>query len=268
MTRLAPTVGRVDGLAKPNSGATGDAAPTRVSQVTVDPLVLGAEVDQATERVLATAAALDDAALAAPSLLPGWTRGHVLAHLARNADSYVNLLTSARTGQVIPPYASPEARVAGIEAGAGRPLAEQLADLRASAERFRDAVAAMPAEAWSVAVPTHSGSRVAATAMWSRLREVEVHHVDLDAGYAPADWSEAFSHRLLHEVAKDLAKRDGAPPLLLRPAGTGHPLTVGTGSPEVAGSTQDLAGWLTGRSGGTGLTITPPGALPDLPPWI
>lgn len=239
-----------------------------VVQVTVDPLVLGAEVDQATERLLATAAALDDAALAQPSLLPGWTRGHVLAHLARNADSYVNLLTSARTGQVIPPYASDEARAAGIEAGAGRPLAEQLDDLRAAAERFQEAVAAMPPEAWSVSVPTHRGPRVAATAMWGRLREVEVHHVDLDAGYAPADWSDAFGHRLLHEVARDLAKQDGAPPLLLRPAGTGHPLTIGTGSPEVTGSAQELAAWLTGRSAGTGLTVTPPGALPALPRWM
>lgn len=236
--------------------------------MTVDPLVLGVEVDRATQRLLDTAAALDDTALAQPSLLPGWTRGHVLAHLARNAESYVNLLTSARTGQVIPPYASDEARAAGIEAGAHRPLAEQLDDLRTCAERFREAVAAMPPEAWSVTVPTYRGPRVAATAMWGRLREVEVHHVDLDAGYAPTDWSDAFSHRLLHEVANDLAKRDEAPPLLLRPAGTGHPLTVGSGSPEVAGSAQELAGWLTGRWRGGGLLVTPPGPLPALPPWM
>lgn len=241
---------------------------TMVSQVTVDPLVLGAEVDRATQRLLDAVAALDEAALAQPSLLPGWTRGHVLAHLARNAESYVNLLTSARTGQVILPYASDEARAAGIEAGARRPLAEHLDDLRTWAARFREAAAAMPPEAWRVAVPTHRGPRVAATAMWGRLREVEVHHVDLDVGYAPADWSDAFSHRLLHEVANDLARRDGAPPLLLRPTGAGHPLTIGSGSPEVAGSAQELAGWLTGRSRGAGLTVTPPGPLPALPAWM
>lgn len=240
----------------------------RVSQVTVDPLVLGAEVDQATQRLLDTVAALDEAALAQASLLPGWTRGHVLSHLARNAESYVNLLTSARTGQVIPPYASEEARAAGIEAGARRTLAEHLDDLRTWGERFREAAAAMPPEAWSVAVPTYRGPRVAATAMWGRLREVEVHHVDLDVGYAPTDWSDAFSHRLLHEVANDLAKRDEAPPLLLRPTGAGHPLTIGSGSPEVAGSAQELAGWLTGRSRGANLTVTPPGPLPALPAWM
>lgn len=256
--------------------------------MTTDPLVLDAEVDQATDRMLATVAALDDAALARPSRLPGWTRGHVLAHLARNADSYVNLLTSARTGQHIPPYASAEAREAGIAAGAGRPLAEQLADLRATAGRLREAVDAMPPQAWSVAVPTFRGPRVAATAMWGRLREVEVHHVDLDAGYAPADWSDAFSQRLLHEAAKDLAKRGGAPVLRLRPTQTDHPVPVGVGGPEaagtdvaapdavgpgavvpeVAGSAQALAAWLTGRDPGTGLRVTPPGPLPDLPDWM
>lgn len=236
--------------------------------MTTDPLALGPELDQATERMLTTAAGLDDAALAGPSRLPGWTRGHVLAHLARNADSYVNLLTSARTGQHIPPYASPQARVDGIEAGAGRPLAEQLDDLRETAERLRQAVAAMPPEAWAVAVETYRGPRLAATAVWGRLREVEVHHVDLASGYAPADWSEAFGYRLLREVVADLGRRDGAPQLVLRPEGTGHPLTIGAGGPEVTGSVQKLAGWLTGRGDGGGLHVDPPGPLPALPDWM
>src|SRR6266511_2471447 len=68
------------------------------SVMTVDPLVLMTDVDQATEALLRTAEALDDGAVAAPSLLPGWTRGHVLTHLARQADAITNLLTWARTG--------------------------------------------------------------------------------------------------------------------------------------------------------------------------
>ena len=55
--------------------------------MTADPLVLIAEVDRATARLLATARTLDDDAVRAPSPLPGWTRGHVLTHVARNADS-------------------------------------------------------------------------------------------------------------------------------------------------------------------------------------
>lgn len=256
--------------------------------MTSDPLVLGPELDQATERMLTTAAGLDDAALAEPSGLPGWTRGHVLAHLARNADSYVNLLTSARTGEHIPPYASPQARNDGIEAGAGRPLAEHLDDLRGAAQRLREAMAAMPPEAWTVAVATHRGPRVAATVVWGRLREVEVHHVDLAAGYTPAHWPEAFGHRLLREVVGDLGGRVGAPALRLRPDGAGQPLTIGAGGPgasgpgasgpevsgpevsgpEVSGPVRDLAGWLTGRGDGAGLRVDPPGPLPALPEWM
>jgi maleylpyruvate isomerase len=78
------------------------------------------------------AGGLDPARLAGPSRLPGWTRGHVLSHLARNADALVNLLTWARTGAEARMYASPAERTDGIEAGAGRALPEQLADLTAA----------------------------------------------------------------------------------------------------------------------------------------
>ena len=59
----------------------------------------------ATERLLTTATALSDAQMRDPSLLPGWTRGHVLTHIARNADGLVNLMRWARTGTKTPMYA-------------------------------------------------------------------------------------------------------------------------------------------------------------------
>src|SRR5215467_3321073 len=90
----------------------------------------------ATGRLLATATALSDARAREPSRLPGWTRGHVLTHIARNADGMVNLLTWARTGTQTPMYASAESRAADIEAGAGRPAADLSADLRSSAVAF------------------------------------------------------------------------------------------------------------------------------------
>ena len=87
------------------------------SVMTVDPLVLMTDVEQATEALLRTADGLDDRAVAGPSLLPGWTRGHVLTHVARNADAMTNLLTWARTGVETPAYASPEARGRGHRGG-------------------------------------------------------------------------------------------------------------------------------------------------------
>ncbi|MFI7023430.1 maleylpyruvate isomerase family mycothiol-dependent enzyme [Micromonospora sp. NPDC049900] len=238
--------------------------------MTTDPLLLTGDVTDATARLLRTAATFDADDLAAPSLLPGWTRGHVLAHVCRNADGFANLLTSARTGESIPQYASAQARDADIEAGATRPPEEHLDDLRRSADRFAEAVAAMPAPAWAATVETRRGPWPAALLVWGRLREVEIHHVDLAAAYRPADWSPTFGHRLLHEVATGFAGRDDAPPMVLRFDGAGHELVVGerAGAPVVTGPAAELAAWLTGRSTGTALTVVPDGDLPRPPEWI
>jgi maleylpyruvate isomerase len=229
----------------------------------MDPLVMLTDVDRATEHLLRTAADLDPAAVSAPSLLPGWTVGHVLTHLARNADAYTNLLTGARTGAKIAAYASPAARDADIEAGAGRPLREQIEDIRAAHERFADAAAAMPAQAWTV--PLDFIRLPAAGVPWARLREVEVHHVDLGVGYTPADWSDAFALRLLREVVAGTA----GPPMVLRPFGIEHPLTIGDAPdpPVVSGPTKSIAAWLTGRADGGDLTVSPDGRLPTPERW-
>ena len=231
----------------------------------MDPLVLLTDVDRATEEVLRTAADLDPAAVTAPSLLPGWTVGHVLTHLARNADAHTNLLTWARTGVETPAYPSAAARDAGIEAGAGRPLREQIADLRSAHDRFADAGAAMTAEAWTFPLP--STGQVAAAVPWARLREVEVHHVDLGRGYTPADWSDAFAVRLLREIVTTASPE--FPPMTLRPYGIDHPLTIGTADnpPVVGGPTKSLAAWLSGRGDGADLTVSPDGELPTPARW-
>jgi maleylpyruvate isomerase len=221
------------------------------------------DVDQATERLIRTAEGLGDGAVTEPSALPGWTIGHLLTHVARNADAYTNLLTWARTGVETPAYASPAARTDGIDAGADRPMAEQIADLREAHERFADAAAAMPAEAWTYFLPSTGAS--AAAVPWARLREVEVHHVDLGRGYTPEDWSDAFALRLLREICGGFT--DFA--LVLRPLGVDHTLTIGDpdGAPEVSGPTRSIAAWLSGRADGKDLTVSPPGDLPEPPRW-
>jgi maleylpyruvate isomerase len=230
--------------------------------VTADPLALLAELDRATLRVLATAEGLDDPAV--PSALPGWTQGHVLTHIARNADGMCNLVTWARTGVETPQYPSWEHRVKDIEAGAGRPLPELIVDIRDSAERFAEAAGALPADAWARELPLPGGPQRVALLPWRRLREVEVHHVDLGAGYTPADWPESFAHRLLHDAAGD---RVGVS-VTLRADSLGHPVPVGSGGPPtVSGPAHALAAWLTGRSSGAGLTVDPSGPLPTIPEW-
>jgi maleylpyruvate isomerase len=232
-----------------------------VDPVSTDPLVLLTEVDRATTRLVE---ATTDGDPTAPSLLPGWSRGHVLTHLARNADGLVNLLTWARTGVVTPQYASREARAADIEAGAGRSWPELVADVRDSAARFLDAADALDARAWAALLDLPNGPSPVALVPWRRLREVEVHHVDLGTGYTPAHWPESFAHRVLHELATTLDDIS----LTVRPTGLGHPVPVGGGGPpEVSGPAYALAAWLSGRSPGTGLTVEPAGPLPTVPEW-
>ncbi|MGH3069199.1 MAG: maleylpyruvate isomerase N-terminal domain-containing protein, partial [Streptosporangiaceae bacterium] len=161
-----------------------------------------------------------------PSLLPGWTRGHVLAHLARSADAMRTLLIGARSGQDRPAYASSEARDAGIERGAAQEARDLAADVAGSAMALRTIARQLPDEAWAhpVRVPG-SAPFPAAQLLTRRLVEVELHHCDLAAGYGPADWPAAFASLELEEPMRtqrqDRLSRpqellDSVPPL--RPA--------------------------------------------------
>src|SRR5215472_2790418 len=166
----------------------------------------------ATDRLVVTANAVSDAQAREPSLLPGWTRGHVLSHIARNADGLGNLLRWARTGTDTPMYASAEARNADIEAGSGRPAADLAADVRESAAAFAAEVPAVPGDAWTVQVRALRGPAFPALGVLERrFSEVEIHHVDLAAGYAPADWPAEFVADALPRVADSFAGREDAP---------------------------------------------------------
>jgi maleylpyruvate isomerase len=240
-----------------------------------DPAAAAAEltvaVDSATERLRQTAAGLSDQQAREPSRLPGWSRGHVLTHVARNADSLRNLLIWARTGIVTPQYADADEREQGIAAGAGRPPAELLADLDASAAALAAEAASLRADDWAAEVRgLHGDPHAAWFTMWRRLTEVEIHHVDLGAGYGPDDWPMPFATACLERVAADFADAEAPAARLRSPDAT---LVLQIGSPdatpavEISGPATALLAWLTGRSSGTGLAAAPPGPLPALPPW-
>ncbi len=162
-----------------------------------------AQVDDATRRLLKTASTLSDDQVRQPSLLPGWTRGHVLNHVARNAEALRNLLIWARTGVKTPAYPSQQARDDAIEAGAGRAAAELLADMTQTAEAFRAEAATLDARAWEVPVHLLDGQEFpAAQVLTRRLVEVELHHTDLGSGYRRADWPAAFATMDLPEPAR------------------------------------------------------------------
>lgn len=219
-----------------------------------------ASVRDATERLLTAVGKLDNASVTESSRLPGWTRGHVLAHLARNADALVNVLEGR------PMYVSGEARDADIERDAPRPLDDQLADVRESAARFQ-ATGAAPAD-WSRTVELRNGVTDSASRVpFRRWIEVEIHHVDLGIGYELEDLPAEFTARETAFLAARFTGHPDVPPTRLTD-GT-HAWHTGreADAPEVTvtGTPADLLGWLAGRREGAALTVAG-GALPALPP--
>ena len=228
-----------------------------------------ARIDEAGGRLTVTVSALSAESLREPSLLPGWTRAHVLAHLVGNADGLRNLLTWARTGVETPQYASREERDSQIEARSALPADELAAELARSAAAFSDAARDMPASAWAAAVGGLNGPpHPAWFTLHRRLAEVEIHHVDLDAGYGPADWQPEFVEEMLYQVAGRLAADPDAPAAVVTDSGTGRQFLLAPGRPAeltVTGPGHVLLAWLIGRDDGAGLAADPPGPLPPVP---
>lgn len=240
-----------------------------------DPAADLAAVTTATDRLAHTAAELDADDLGAASLLPGWTRGHVLTHLSRNADALVNVLAGR------PMYASDTARDDDIEAGAGRPPAAQLSDLRESAERLRRAADRFAGSDWERTVALRNGvTDTAGSVPFRRWVEVELHHVDLGTGRTVGDLPGAFTDRALDYLTRRFHGHAQVSALELRaedgrswhtgrapdrsgntPSGAG----LADGRLVVAGPSHALVGWLTGRTTGSGLH-TGGAELPVLPP--
>ncbi|MGW7353242.1 maleylpyruvate isomerase family mycothiol-dependent enzyme [Streptomyces sp. NPDC054784] len=221
-----------------------------------------AAVRDATARLLTAVEALDDAALRAPSRLPGWTRGHVLAHLARNADALLNVLSGR------PMYVSGQARDADIERDAPRTPDAHAADLRAAAARLDAAFAAEDEKSWGRTVELRNGvTDLAAAVPFRRRIEIELHHVDLGLGYAVDDLPADFVARETATMARRFHAHPDVPEAVELRAEDGRTWRTGAPAGEpvvVTGTPAALTGWLTGRKTGSGLSAS--GPLPVLPP--
>jgi maleylpyruvate isomerase len=166
---------------------------------------LSDEVDQATQCLLGTAREIPDSELRQPSLLPGWTRAYVLAHLARGADAMRYLLVEARSGEDRRPYASEQEWAAATEYTAGLSTKELAADVAASAMALRVISRQLPDNAWRSPIRLRdAGPFPAVELMTRRLVEVELHHCDLGTGYGPGDWTATFAAMELAEPMRSL----------------------------------------------------------------
>lgn len=223
-------------------------------------------IAEETERLLRTARALDE--LAVPSRCPGWTRGHVLAHLARNADALTTCVRSAVDGTGETMYASNERRDADIEAGAGRPLEELVEDNRATAERFAAEMGRLHPGVAQVRVERTPGglSFPARLIPLMRLREVVFHHVDLDAGFGFGGLDSDVLSELLADHVLRLTKRSDTPAFRVR-TDEGDTFAVGEDGPLVTGTRGGVLLWLA-RQDPSAVSTDRPDRLPTLPTGV
>ncbi len=217
-------------------------------------------------RLLAGVEGLDEAAVRAASRLPGWTRGHLLTHLARSADAMGRVLGWAVTGVETPLYASAAAREADIEAGAGRAPEALLRDLVAAHQRLLDAMGDMDDEARHAPVRIGPQPIQGGDLAFLRLRELELHHVDLAVGYGPLDWSHEFAVTTLDAIAARADEHESTVSQLQDP-GSGRHWRVAAAGPVLRGVPQSLLAWATGRRTDEPLDSEPAGEIPAAPGW-
>ncbi len=222
-------------------------------------------LDSGTRRLVRSVDTMTDDQWRQPSLLPGWSRAHVVAHLTLNAEGLSGALEGIHEGRPAPMYASSEARDKDIV---------DLAMTSPSSLRDRFLASTTVIGEWveeladnlagSMIERTPGGRRFpAGDVVVMRSREVEIHHADLALDYTAADWPPEFVVLLMDSRAG--ADHDGEP-FVGHATDLGRSWQFGTGGPTVSGAASALAWWLTGRGTGDGLT-SDDGRVPRMEPW-
>lgn len=223
-------------------------------------------VDRETARLLRTARSLGEDDVAAPSLCEGWSRGHVLTHLARNADGLARVCRAVLDGTDETMYAGDDVRDAEIVAGARRSPAELVTDIRQSSEALAPLLDRLgPEHVGRTASRTPGGPPVAAERVrYLRLRELVYHHVDLEAGFDFDQVSPELLELFLRETVVNLSRTSDPPGLTIRTA-EGELHVIADGALHVTGPRAAVLAWLArGQTGG----IRADGPLPAIPPGV
>lgn len=227
---------------------------------------------------------LTDPDLDGPSLLPGWTRRHVTAHIGYNARAIARLVEWAATGIETPMYPSPEARDQEINFGATLPPIALRNLFDHSAVHLNVEWRDLPADAWHHKVKTAQGRIVPASeTVWMRTREVWIHAIDLDNGATFTDIPVPVLERLLTDITGAWHTRGTDNGLLINVTGTGTGTGTETGTNLTSGDTTAthptiitgplpaVVQWAAGR-GAHGVSATGSGAangaVPAAPKWI
>jgi maleylpyruvate isomerase len=176
---------------------------------------------------VAAVASLSDGELSSPSLLPGYSRRDVVAHVINKNEAHVRLFGGPLVGEVRHLHPDGYDPDRSAHAGALRVTSDLRAALERSFGELEDAWDALDDDMWDAHGIMTAGPRTMNEIVSHHLRNVEVHHVDLDVGYGPADWPECF-------VEPELVKR-----MRLLPDRVNH---------------SDLLAWLLGRASAPKLT--------------
>lgn len=220
-------------------------------------------VDQGSAVLLRALGTLTDSDLTAPSGLNGWSRRHLLAHLALNAEALGRLATWARTGVRHDMYASPDQREADIQSCSRRSAPELRDWVARSAAELSRAWDGLSSTQWESEVITGQGRSLPARELpWLRAREACVHSLDLDAGATPDEIPPGFWAALVEDIAAWHGARGHAPTLDLRASDSEDRWCVDGVGPRVVvtAPTHELAMWLAGRTQAAG--------GPRLPRWL
>lgn len=240
------------------------------------PADLLAELHKAADVVASTAAKFTDEDVKAPSALPGWTRGHVLAHLTGICNAMARQLEYAARGETVELYdGGMDGRNKAIEMAAGHDAATHRTDLEAALDRARKAFDSLPGVkdssanriGWWAPIAYRGGVVLdGGLALW---RELVIHTSDLGTGLGPETWSRAFCEHLFDFLSARIRPEDK---LVLQPLAL-PPLSIGSGSRTtvVNGMITDIAAWLAGREPTLGSLRASAAAddvdLPELLPW-
>jgi len=146
-----------------------------------------------------------------PSRLPDWSRAHVIAHLALNADSHVWLFEGAMTGETRQQYPEAGMRERDIEASSAQSKDDLLRDLKRACHALEAAWDELDDDLWDSLQVVGPGPRTMSEIVFLRLREVEIHHVDLDVEYSSSDWPDFYvEHELRRQLQSLPARADHA----------------------------------------------------------
>ena len=233
------------------------------------PDALLAELHKAADVVASTAAKFTDEDIKAPSALPGWSRGHVLAHLEGISHAMARQLEYAARGETVELYdGGQDGRNKAIEMAAGHSADAHRTDLDAALNRALKAFDSLASDAgWQAPIAYRGGVVLdGGLALW---RELVIHTADLNAGFGPETWSRQFCEHLFDFLAARVAPGDK---LVMQPLAL-PPVTLGDGgrSTVISGMITDIAAWLAGREPSLGSLRASAAAdgvdLPELLPW-